>query len=77
MVKIEDAVPNRSLRYLVVKCPETNKGIQTPIRLDVADLRGIWSETIDVDCPYCNRRHSVTVRDAYIEHSLALPSNAG
>lgn len=61
-----------AITELQYRCPYTNMLINTGILTDPATLKKTWKKPVKVQCRHCGRYHRFAVRDAFIEHVLAL-----
>jgi hypothetical protein len=58
------------MSLLLFTCPNTHHRASTGIETSVESLRDCWRRTVKVDCPYCGRRHNISVRKTYVDAAL-------
>ena len=56
---------------VVIRCPETDREVQTGIVTDLVRFGRLGSGQAEIDCPHCNQRHVWNKADAYM--SLLKP----
>jgi hypothetical protein len=56
---------------LLFTCPTTYQRIPTGIKTDLDCLRGSWAAKLKVNCPLCGKAHEVSVRETYVDNSVA------
>jgi hypothetical protein len=52
-------------------CPKTSRHVSTGVETDVHGLSASWKETLKVKCPHCDGEHEISVRETYINGTLA------
>ena len=54
---------------LSIRCPETDKKIDTGVDTNYKSLALLWNVEITVPCSHCGQSHKVLVRDAYMDQA--------
>jgi hypothetical protein len=47
--------------HLSIRCPETNKSINTGVGARYESLTRVWNDEMRVPCPHCGQNHMVTL----------------
>ena len=57
------------MHELSIRCPETDKKIDTGVDTNYKSLALLWNVEITVSCSHCGQSHKVLVRDAYMDQA--------
>lgn len=51
---------------LIFSCPTSWKIIEPGIETDLATLRKVQDHSLSIDCPHCQLRHELKIRDGHL-----------
>ena len=62
---------------LRLRCPQTSRPIIIQLASDQESLARLWHDTVEINCPHCDGRHDIKVREAYVSQTLATVGGGG
>jgi hypothetical protein len=58
-------------KFLMFKCPTTNRQSECDVATDAANLAKVWNMTKDVRCRTCGEMHQIKIRDAFLDMAVS------
>jgi endogenous inhibitor of DNA gyrase (YacG/DUF329 family) len=52
--------------FVMIKCPETGRTVNTGIALDLESFKHITLDNNSVRCPHCGKTHVWSKKDAFL-----------